>query len=85
MSTDLKRPTVIVFKGGLFLLLGLVSGFLLISSIASVRNLILLGLTIWSFCRFYYFLFYVLEHYVDSSLRYRGIWDLLVSMFRQRR
>lgn len=68
---------MIVIKGGLFLLLGCLSGGLLLSSILNLRNLILLGLTIWSFCRCYYFAFYVIEHYVDRSYRYRGLLDLI--------
>ena len=33
----------------------------------------LLGVAIWSFCRFYYFAFYVIEKYVDSSYRFAGL------------
>lgn len=85
MKGDLQSPTVIVVKGGLFLVLGLVSAFLLLSSIASLRNILLLGVTIWSFCRFYYFLFHVLERYVDPSLRYRGVADLARRWWQRRR
>jgi hypothetical protein len=41
-------------------------------------------LLVWASCRFYYFLFYVLEHYVDRTMRYAGLLDLLMGM-RQRR
>jgi hypothetical protein len=60
--TDLKDRRVIIFKGFLFLVLGIFAGTWLISSIFSMRNLFLLGVTIWAFCRAYYFVFYVLEH-----------------------
>ena len=33
----------------------------------------LLVLLVWASCRFYYFMFYVLERYVDPRLRYAGI------------
>jgi hypothetical protein len=72
---DLQSKHAIVIKGGLFLLLGCLSGGLLLSSLLSLRNVILLGLTIWSFCRCYYFAFYVIEHYVDDSFHYRGLID----------
>jgi hypothetical protein len=36
---------------------------------------LLLAIAVWSFCRFYYFAFYVIEHYVDSTYRFSGIWD----------
>ncbi len=77
MRGDIQSKSVIVFKAGLFLVLGCLSGGLLLSSIVTLRNLILLALTIWSFCRCYYFVFYVIEHYVDSSYRYRGLIDLV--------
>ncbi|SMP71506.1 hypothetical protein SAMN06265222_11462 [Neorhodopirellula lusitana] len=85
LNRDLESKTVIFAKAGLFLLLGLVSGFLLISSILSIRNLILLGLTIWSFCRCYYFAFYVIEHYVDTNYRFTGLWDFAKYIFNRKR
>ena len=33
----------------------------------------LMVVTVWSFCRFYYFAFYVMEHYVDPSYRFSGL------------
>jgi hypothetical protein len=39
---------------------------------------------VWASCRFYYFLFYVLEHYVDPTMRYAGLLDLLMGMKRRR-
>ena len=45
----------------------------------------LLAVTVWAFCRHYYFLFYVIEHYVDASLRFRGVWDFVLYVFRRRR
>ncbi|TWU18369.1 hypothetical protein [Allorhodopirellula heiligendammensis] len=74
---DLQSKWVIVLKAGLFLVLGCLSGGLLLSTIVTLRNMALLALTIWSFCRCYYFVFYVIEHYVDSSYRYRGLIDLV--------
>jgi hypothetical protein len=44
----------------------------------------LLALLVWASCRFYYFLFYVLEHYVDRTMRYAGLFDLLMGMRRRR-
>lgn len=82
---DLQSKRMILVKGGLFLLLGCLSGGLLLSSILTLRNLILFGLTIWSFCRCYYFAFYVIEHYVDPSYRYRGLIDLAKHYWTRRR
>lgn len=40
-------------------------------------TLALIAIAIWSFCRFYYFAFYVIQHYVDSSYRFAGLLDFL--------
>ncbi|TWT89392.1 hypothetical protein [Neorhodopirellula pilleata] len=85
LQRDLRSKPVIIAKGMLFLLLGIFSGGLLLTSIFSIRNLLLLGLTIWSFCRFYYFAFYVIEHYVDSKYRFTGLIDFGKYLFKRGR
>jgi hypothetical protein len=45
----------------------------------------LLGLAIWSFCRFYYFAFYVIHHYVDESYHFAGLWDFAKYLMGQRK
>jgi hypothetical protein len=71
--TDLTNPGWIKFKGFLFLFLGLVSAILILIEVPSWRIAQLLAVAIWSFCRFYYFAFYVIEKYVDSSFRFAGL------------
>ena len=66
-------PTGIKLKGLLFLLLGLLSGALLVLEHATLKVGLLLALTIWVFCRFYYFAFYVIEHYIDPNYRFSGL------------
>ena len=34
---------------------------------------VLLAISIWCFCRFYYFAFYVIQHYVDPGFRFSGL------------
>jgi hypothetical protein len=60
-------------KGSLFVLLGLLASVLLIVQLPDIRYAALLALAIWSFCRAYYFAFYVIEHYVDSRFRFSGL------------
>ena len=74
---DLKNPKVIWAKGGLFLALGLISAGLLIAEMPSLRVVALLSITVWAFCRAYYFAFYVIEHYVDSKYRFAGLIDFV--------
>ena len=48
---------------------------LLVLKAPSVEVVLLLLLSVWAFCRFYYFAFYVIEHYVDPSYRFSGLWS----------
>ena len=74
---DLTSPRWIKLKGILFLLLGLLAATLVFSERPTFRVAALLIVVIWSFCRFYYFAFYVLERYVDPSFRFSGLLALL--------
>jgi len=35
-------------------------------------------ISVWAFCRLYYFMFYVIEHYVDPGYRFAGLWSFVV-------
>jgi hypothetical protein len=59
----------------LFLVLGLTAALLLYTEQKSLRTVLLLAICIWSFCRFYYFAFYVIERYVDPSYRFSGLFS----------
>jgi len=73
---NLASPAWIKLKGLLFLFLGLLSASLLLSARHTVKTVILLAVAVWSFCRFYYFAFYVLERYVDPTYRFSGLASL---------
>jgi hypothetical protein len=70
---DLTSPVWIKVKGGLFLLLGLLAGALIFFSCPTPLVAALLVVAVWAFCRFYYFAFYVIEHYVDPTYRFTGL------------
>lgn len=74
---DITNPRILKLKGGLFLILGLLSGGILLAIAPEWRVLLLLAICIWAFSRFYYFAFYVLQHYADPAFRYSGILDLV--------
>ena len=82
---DLSNPAWIKIKGILFLFLGLLSASLLLLEHPSLRAAALLFLAVWSFCRFYYFAFYVLERYVDPTYRFSGLLSLVRYLFRSSR
>ena len=48
-------------KAALFLVIGLLSLTALLLDSPTLRTAFLLLLTIWAFCRLYYFFFYVIE------------------------
>jgi len=70
---DLKNKRLIYLKAVLFLLIGLYSSALLIIENFNLQTVLLLVLTVWAFCRAYYFAFYVIEKYVDSSYKFSGL------------
>ena len=70
---DLTDPRWIKLKGILFLLVGLLSALLLILEYPTAKAAVLLAISVWCFCRFYYFAFYVIEHYVDPAFRFSAL------------
>src|SRR5688572_1135127 len=72
---DITSPGLIKLKGLLFLLVGLLAAALLLIEHPSLKAAVLLFIAVWCFCRFYYFAFYVIEHYVDSRFRFSGLWS----------
>lgn len=81
---DLKNPKLIYLKGALFLLCGGISASLLFVQSPAAKTVLLLGITIWCFCRFYYFAFYVIQHYVDDTFRFSGLLDFARHMLTKR-
>ena len=70
---NLTSPALIKIKGGLFLLLGFLAGGLILVQRPTLQVGVLLFIVVWAFCRFYYFAFYVIEHYVDPTYRFTGL------------
>ena len=81
---NIADPFWIKVKGILFLILGTLASILLVLELPSLKVVLLLAIAIWSFCRFYYFAFYVMEKYVDSTYRYSGLLDLARYLIRRR-
>ena len=82
---DLANPFWIKLKGFLFLVIGgVTAGWLLLDNL-KWQTAVLLGLAIWSFCRFYYFAFYVIEKYVDPGCKFSGLMDFVKYLLRRRK
>jgi hypothetical protein len=82
--TDLTSSRLIIAKGFLFLLSGLLAAGLLLYENPTVRAGLLLAVAIWCFSRFYYFAFYVIEKYVDAKFRFAGLWSFVVWLWSRR-
>jgi hypothetical protein len=74
---DIKSKRIIVVKGLLFVAIVIGAGVGIICYCPRVEVVGLLLILIWSSARSYYFVFYVLEKYVDPKLKYAGIIDLV--------
>ena len=84
LTRDLTSPAAIHAKGALFVLLGFMSAGLLLAERPTLKTAALLAVTIWAFCRFYYYLFHVLERYLGREQRFAGIIDALRYLLRGR-
>lgn len=77
---DLKSPTLIYLKGALFLFILAISAGLILILAPDWRIAALLALVIWSAARLYYFMFYVIEKYVDPTHKFAGIFAFVQYM-----
>src|SRR5262249_59430696 len=82
---DITNPKLIYVKGFLFLLMGLIASGLILLERPTLTMALLLAIAVWSFARFYYFAFYVIEHYVDPGYRFSGLWSFARYLLGKRR
>lgn len=78
-------PRWIIVKAVLFFVLGVLAAVMIIVSNPDWRTAVLLAVAIWSFCRLYYFAFYVIERYVDPAYKFSGLISFLRYWFQRRR
>jgi hypothetical protein len=81
---DLTDKRLLFLKGGLFLILGCLGGSILLLRSPNWTSAVLLVITVWAFCRLYYFAFYVIENYIDSEFRFSGLLSFLGYVIRRR-
>jgi hypothetical protein len=72
-------------KAALFLVAGVAASVALLLESPTPRTAFLLAMAVWSFCRLYYFLFYVLEKYIEPSFRFDGVLPALLFLWRRGR
>lgn len=83
MFGDLQNPRWIIAMGILFLLAGVMASTLLLAEVGSLRMAALHGLVVWCFCRFYYFAFYVVQHYIDPQFKFAGLGSVLLYLLKK--
>ncbi len=81
---DLSGRTVLTLKALLFVAAGVAASGILLLRHPSVETALLLVVAVWAFARAYYFAFYVIERYIDSSYRYSGLLSAVRWMWRSR-
>ena len=81
---DLTNPAWIKAKGILFLVVGLLAAILLFLEQPTWKVAVLLAVSVWCCCRFYYFAFYVIGRYVDPSFKFSGLGSFFVYLFKSR-
>jgi hypothetical protein len=82
---DIRSPRLLYLKAGLLLAVGLLASGLLIAENPSGKVALLLAIAVWGFARAYYFAFYAIEHYIDGSYRFAGLFDFLKYALDRRR
>lgn len=70
---DLKSARLMYLKAALLVAIGIVASALLLLLHPDWRVAALLAVVVWSFCRAYYFAFYVVEHYIDGNYKFAGL------------
>ena len=72
---DINKVWLLYLKAFLLFLTGFISAILLVLLNFNFETIALLLLSIWGFCRAYYFAFYVIQHYVDPNYKFSGLID----------
>lgn len=77
-------PFWIKVKALLFVVVGVGAVVLLLIQDPDWKTAVLLALAIWSFCRIYYFTFYVIEKYIDPAYKFSGLFSFLKYLLMRR-
>ena len=81
---DITNPKLLYFKAALFLLVGLISGALILIDHPTLKIAALLIVAVWSFARCYYFIFYVIRHYVDPTYKFASLFSFFRYLLTRR-
>ena len=85
MLGDIQSKRWLYIKGGLMFVTGVLASAILLMRSPSILNAVLLCIATWGFCRAYYFVFYVIEHYADPAYKFAGMGSFVRYLVRRRR
>ncbi len=83
VNNDYSNNKLIILKGWIFLLIAVLSLVLLVLKDPSLATIAILVIVIWSFARFYYFMFYVVQNYIDRNYKYTGPVSFIKFLFKK--
>lgn len=84
ITGDLQHAKWMYLKAFLFGVISVVCVVALLIEYSNWRDAALLMLSIWAFCRLYYFCFYVIEKYIDPTFKFAGLSSVLVYWWRRK-
>lgn len=84
LTDDLKTANSIHFKGWLFLLLAIIASVGLLFQNLTWQNAALLVIALWAACRWYYYMFYVIEKYVDPNFKFAGLTSVIRYLYSRK-
>ena len=85
LGKDLTDPRWMYLKAVLFGVAGLACVAGILVEHFEWRTALFLFIAIWSFCRLYYFAFYVIEKYIDPSYKFAGLRSFLLYLLRHKK
>jgi len=83
--TDLHKPWLMYLKAALLALIAVASCALILMQCPRWYVAGLLALAIWSAARVYYFMFYVIEKYIDPAYKFAGVGSFLGYLWSRRK
>ncbi|MGA2439903.1 MAG: hypothetical protein ABSH08_03015 [Tepidisphaeraceae bacterium] len=82
---DITNPKLLYVKAGLFVIGGAISSLLILLDRPTLKIAALLLITVWCFARAYYFVFYVIQHYIEPTYKFAGLFSFLRYLLNRRR
>ena len=83
---DIESPLLLWLKGWLFGLMAVMAAVMLLAFVTPDHRWYAVGLLaicVWAACRFYYFFFYVLDHYVGGD-KNASLFAMLAKLLRRK-